>query len=92
MITLICGDYRLEKNMHVRLRNELVFRLTQRALAICGRRPPSHFERGAFDECYRAFQEELDRYEADLERMESRLRGSAKSGGEPTNRSQTMFD
>lgn len=64
--------------MHLRLRNELVFRLTRRALSILGGRPPQQFERGAFDECYRAFQEELSRYDAELEHMNSRLKGAAK--------------
>lgn len=66
--------------MHQRLRNELVFRLARRALSILGCRLPQQLERGTFDECYRAFQEELGRYEAELEQMNSRLQGSSGEG------------
>lgn len=61
--------------MHQRLRNELVFRLAHRALSIIGWRLPAQELRGAFDEFYSAFHEELLRHEKETDRMEATLRG-----------------
>lgn len=78
--------------MHLRLRSELNFRLARRAFFILGRTFPQDVDRAVFDELYRAFQEELIRYEAEAERLEARLRGVPPPTRAIPKPPQTMFD
>jgi hypothetical protein len=61
--------------LHLRLQNELAFRLSREALRIIGRNLPEHERRQRFDELYRAFKEEVLRYDEEKKLMEARLRG-----------------
>ena len=73
-MTRVVGPRRLwrEGNMHRWLRSDLNFRLATQALAIMRRHSPQMHDPNVFDEFYRAFKEELLRFEAEDEVVPSR--------------------